>query len=154
MCNNAQVDEAMETKYLAKGHKHVGTSAQESCTSTRPHPHSQNWCKEIESFSVGPIQISTTCLRHVLVSLKWKVERSVPHFVTIPPSIFTIFLLSFSIFPFSLVSMPFFPVGQQKFPGQKSLGGYSAPSPNPPPPRLLRHCYRYLYTINRTNKWE
>ena len=24
--NNAQVDEAIETKYLAQGHKHVGTS--------------------------------------------------------------------------------------------------------------------------------
>ena len=24
--NNAQVDEAIKTKYLAKGHKHVGTS--------------------------------------------------------------------------------------------------------------------------------
>ena len=48
---------------------------------------------------------------------------------------FTIFLLFFSNFsPFSTFFLAsFFPVGQQKFPGQKSLGG-TLPLPLPPPP--------------------
>ena len=52
-------------------------------------------------------------------------------FIHFPPSIlnytfpFTIFLLFFSIFPFFLASL--FPVGQQKFPGEKASRGHSAP---------------------------
>ena len=47
----------------------------------------------------------------------------------------SIFLLSsqysqyLPLFPFFLVS--FFPIHQQKFPGQKSLGGHSSPFPQP-----------------------
>ena len=62
---------------------------------------------------------------------KWeeqkKKKKSSPHFVIFPPSI-SIFHLPFfnlhsfcSIFSFFLASL--FPVGQQKFPDQKSLGG-------------------------------
>ena len=50
---------------------------------------------------------------------------------------FTIFLLFFSNFsPFSTFFLAsFFPVGQQKFPGQKSRGGgVLCPCPYPPPP--------------------
>ena len=79
---------------------------------------------------------------------KWKAKkkkkkRSSPHFVRFPPSIVNFlppFILQFSFFS-SLVShfplFPFFPlplfspVGQQKFPGQKSLGVIC--------PHLLRH---------------
>ena len=71
---------------------------------------------------------------------KWKAKkkkRSSPLFLT-----FSCFHFQFStfssqfspLFPFFLAS--FFPIRQQKFPGQKSLGGHSAPLP----PRLLRHC--------------
>ena len=67
-----------------------------------------------------------------------KKQKSSPHFVTFPPSNFN-FKLSFlqfsffspqfsSLFPFFLTS--FFPVGQQKFPGQKCTY---------PTPRMLRH---------------
>ena len=94
-----------------------------------------------------------------------KKEKSSPHF---PPFIslsnfssfhfqfsifpFTIFLLFFSIFlPFFLAS--FFPVGQQKFPGQKFLGGALCPLP-----RLLRHCcqtYRERRRlIGNTYEWH
>ena len=69
-------------------------------------------------------------------------KRSSPHFLTFPPSIlnfpssllkFSFFYSRFStLFHFFLAS--FFPVGQQKFPGQKSLGGTL-----PPAPCLLRH---------------
>ena len=49
-----------------------------------------------------------------------------------PPSLLQFFLLFFSIpppFHFFLASFPlFFPVGEQKFPGQKSGGAHSAPS--------------------------
>ena len=40
---------------------------------------------------------------------------------------FSVFFLFCSISPFFLASL--FPVGQHKFPGQKSLGGHSAPLP-------------------------
>ena len=82
--------------------------------------------------------------KHTLVVLKSEKQggekkRSSPHFVTFPPSIF-IFHLPFYNFsslllnfhPFSLFSLPlFFPVGQQKFSGQKSLGGTLPPAPLP-----------------------
>ena len=63
---------------------------------------------------------------------KKKVLSSFSHFLTppLPFSIFhlpfLIFLLFCSIFPFFLAS--FFPVGQQKFPGQKSRGMGALPS--------------------------
>ena len=46
-------------------------------------------------------------------------------------TIFHLFYSIFTPFPFFLAS--FFPIRQQKFPGQKSLGGHSAPLPPPPP---------------------
>ena len=64
-----------------------------------------------------------------------------------PLFILYLFLLTFSIFHLPFFNFPsfphfhffflasLFPVGQQKFPGQKSLGDTL-----PPPPRLLRHC--------------
>ena len=74
-----------------------------------------------------------------------KVLSSFSNFYLLPFSISSIFNLSFynfllffsipppfSIFPF--FPCLFFPVGQQKFLGQKSLGGHSAPCPLPPPP--------------------
>ena len=59
---------------------------------------------------------------------------------------FSTFLLQFSffssqfspLFPFFLAS--FFPIRQQKFPGQKSRGGHSAP-------RLLRHCHLLKFKV-------
>ena len=66
---------------------------------------------------------------------KKKKKKSSPHFVTFPPSIL-IFNLpffdfpSFLLHPFFLTSL--FPVGQQKFPDQTSLG-HSTPPPPPPP---------------------
>ena len=66
---------------------------------------------------------------------KKKKKRSSPLFLT-----FSCFHFQFStfssqfspLFPFFLAS--FFPVRQQKFPGQKSLGGTLPPLPPPPPP--------------------
>ena len=60
-------------------------------------------------------------------------------FVTFPPYIifhlpFLNFPSFFPIFPFFFASL--FPIGQQKFPGQKSLGGTLLPAPCLPPP-----CY-------------
>ena len=71
-----------------------------------------------------------------------KVFSSLWNFLLLPFSIssfpFTIFLLFFSIFPlFHFFFASFFPVGEQKFPGQKSLGGTL-----PPCPHLL--CYWWL----------
>ena len=73
---------------------------------------------------------------------KKKRIRSSPHFGTsllpffhfqLSTFPFTIYLLSFSIFPlFNFFLASFFPEGQQKFPGQKSLGATLHP-------RLLRH---------------
>ena len=51
------------------------------------------------------------------------------------------FIVPFTIFhfpPFHFFIASFFPVGEQTFPGQKSLGGTLCPLP--PAPRLLRHC--------------
>ena len=65
---------------------------------------------------------------------KWKArKKSSPHFVTFSPSIFN---FSPSPFRFSSFSAPFslfflasiFPVGQLKFPGQKSLVGTMPPA--------------------------
>ena len=50
---------------------------------------------------------------------------------------FPSFLLNFDHFSLFFLAS-FFPVGQQKFPGQKSQGALCLPPP--PPPRLLRHC--------------
>ena len=84
--------------------------------------------------------------------LKWKQKkkknkkkRSSPHFVTFPPSIFnfphSLFWFSFFSAPFSLFSMPLFPVGQQKFSGQKSRGGALCPLPPAPcPPPVTPLC--------------
>ena len=77
---------------------------------------------------------------------KWKEEKkkkkkkkSSPHCGT-----FSSFHFQFSTFPFTIFSIfppfctfflaAFFPIGQQKFPSQKSLGGTLPPSPH-----LLRH---------------
>ena len=67
-------------------------------------------------------------------------KRSCSHLLTFPPSIlqFSFFSSQFSpLFPSFLAS--FFPVGQQKFPGQKSLG---ALCPLPPPV-----CYATDFSI-------
>ena len=61
---------------------------------------------------------------------KKKKKRSSPLFLTFScfHSQFSTFSSQFSpLFPFFLAS--FFPIRQQKFPGQKSLGGHSAPLP-------------------------
>ena len=64
-----------------------------------------------------------------------KKKRSSPHFVTFPPYIFNFppYCFNFPYFsPFSLDFLaPLFPVGQQKFQGQKSLGGTLPPAPPP-----------------------
>ena len=81
-------------------------------------------------------------------------KSSSPHLVTFPAYIFnfstfhlSIFLLFCSIFPFStLFFSSLFPVDQQKFPGQKSLGGSL-----PPPLRLLRH---WVNTTNNNNLYN
>ena len=63
-----------------------------------------------------------------------KVLSSFCNFSTFP---FTIFLLFFSIFtPFPFFLASFFPVGQQKFPGQKSWGGGTLPPASCPPAPL------------------
>ena len=79
---------------------------------------------------------------------RWK-KKSSPHFVTFPPSIFNFppFFLQFSffssqfspLFPFSPLCplLLFSPIGQQKFPGHKSLRQRLVTSPPPPPPT----CY-------------
>ena len=60
------------------------------------------------------------------------------NFSFLPCPIFTIFLLFFYISPlFHFFFASFFPVGQQKFPAQKSLWGTL-----PPAPHLLCHCSR------------
>ena len=68
----------------------------------------------------------------ILVCLKSEKQKKSPHFVTFPSFhfqfstfLFTSFILFFSICPlFSLLSLCLFlPVGQQKFPSQKSWGG-------------------------------
>ena len=73
---------------------------------------------------------------------RWKKKKvlvlsSFWNFSLLPLSIFTfpftIFLLSFSIPPFPFFLASFFPIGQQKFPDQQSLGGHSAPPALPPP---------------------
>ena len=81
---------------------------------------------------------------------KKKKKRSSPLFMTFPTSIsnfppsfynFPSFLLNFH--PFSLPS--FFPMRQQKFPGQKTVGAICPPAPPPPPPPvtpLLFACRR------------
>ena len=70
-------------------------------------------------------------------------KRSSPHFQTLFLPSFSIFNLPFYNFPSFLLQFSpfstfflasFFPVGQQKFPGQKSLGGTLSPAPTPPPP--------------------
>ena len=72
----------------------------------------------------------------VLKSQSKKKTKSSPHFPTFPHSNFNFppSLLQFSfssqfspLFPFFLAT--FFPVGQQKFPGQKSLAGTLFPDP-------------------------
>ena len=66
-------------------------------------------------------------------------KENTPLFIALPFPIFHLpfynfpsFLLNFH--PFSLFPCLFFPIRQQNFPGQKSLGGTL-----PPCPRLLRH---------------
>ena len=71
---------------------------------------------------------------------RWQIP---PHFVTFPPSIYN-FPPSFLKFPYSFPSFllhftpfflaSFFPIGQQKFPGQKSWGALCPTTPPPPPP--------------------
>ena len=70
---------------------------------------------------------------------KWKAKKLFWNSFLIPFSIFHLplyilpsFLLHFPPFAFFLAD--FFPIGQQKFPGQKSLGGTMPPCPSPPPP--------------------
>ena len=67
---------------------------------------------------------------------KEKVLSSFSNFSLLPFSIFLLFLPPFLIF-----SLPLFPVGQQKFPDQKSLGGILPPTCYatgvPPPPKLI-----------------
>ena len=63
---------------------------------------------------------------------KKKVLSSFCNFSTFPFTIFT-------PFPFFLAS--FFPLGQQKFLGQKSLGGTLHPAPPPPPPPRLSRLH-------------
>ena len=56
------------------------------------------------------------------------------HCFNIPPSFLQFSFFSSPFSPFSLFLLAsFFPIGQQIFPGQKSLGGHSA-LPAPPPP--------------------
>ena len=72
---------------------------------------------------------------------------------------FTIFLLFFSIFlPFFLAS--FFPVGQQKFPGQKFLGGTMPPAPPVTPllsnlQRTSKTNWKYVWMAQKLfeNQW-
>ena len=62
-------------------------------------------------------------------------------FFTVP---FTVFLLFFSIFnPFPFFLASFFPVGQQKFPGQKSRGHFAPCSPPPVTPLPVLHPWLY-----------
>ena len=85
-----------------------------------------------------------------------------PLFLTFPPSIFnfskfstfpfSIFFLFCSIFAFSIASR--FPVGQQKFPGQKSLGGHSAPAPPPPPVTFLAKALPLGRLSAESYKWR
>ena len=99
-----------------------------------------------------PLRTPKTNFRHFE---KWKAKkkkkkRSSPHFWTFSSSSFhfqfstfpfTIFLHFFSIFPlFHFFLAAFFLIGQQKFPGHKSLGGTLHPLPH-----LLRHWLRLQY---------
>ena len=87
-----------------------------------------------------------------VVSKKWKAKKkkSSAHFHNFSPSIFNfsplpfqIFLLFPSIFPFFLA--PLFPVGQQKFPGEKCQGALG-----PLPVMLL--CV--IIIVNPQQKWD
>ena len=81
--------------------------------------------------------------------------RSSPLVITFPTSIsnfppsflkFSFFSSPYSpLFPFFLAS--FFPIRQQKFPGQKSLGGTLPPLTH----RLLRHCKTTVCNIVHSN---
>ena len=64
---------------------------------------------------------------------------------------FSFFSSQFSpLFLFSLP--PFPPICQQKFPGQKSLGGTLSPAPAP---RLLRHCLAHVVASQSESKnWK
>ena len=70
---------------------------------------------------------------------KKKVLTSFSDVFLLPFQIFHLFCSIFTPFPFFLAS--FFPIRQQKFPGQKSLGGHSAP---PCPPA----CYATVRNAN------
>ena len=85
---------------------------------------------------------------------KWKAKKKKSShlfynfsYFNFPPSLlqFSFFSSQFSpLFPFFLAS--FFPIRQQKFPGQKSLGGTLPPCPPPPvtPLHGRRHCIKAL----------
>ena len=85
---------------------------------------------------------------------KKKVLTSFSDVFLLPFPIFHLFYSIFTPFPFFLAS--FFPIRQQKFPGQKSLGGHSAP---PPPPAcyatglgpVIQIVHKYLISQNFGN---
>ena len=84
-----------------------------------------------------------------------KKKKSSPHFGTFPSFHFQFSFFSSPLFNF--FPCLFFPVDQQKFPGQMSLGGNL-----PPCPRLLRnwlsckmhHILKLIITLNMTKKWK
>ena len=97
---------------------------------------------------------------------KWKAKKkkkvltSFSDVFLLPFPIFHLFYSIFTPFPFFLAS--FFPIRQQKFPGQKSLGGHSAPLPPAPPPPVTPLAYRILMPFwvprticftQKTSKW-
>ena len=99
----------------------------------------------VENFHYGRPKTNFTCFE------KWKEKKKkkkkgplfIFHFGTFStfhfqflPSFLQFFFFSSPFPPFSIFFLAsFFPVGQQKFPGQKSLGGTL-----PHAPRLLCHC--------------
>ena len=67
----------------------------------------------------------------------------------LPPYILQFSLFSSQFLPLFLFFLAsFFPIRQQKFPGQKSRGvGTLLPLPPPPPTRLLRHCPQNIVSM-------
>ena len=86
--------------------------------------------------------------KQILVVFKSeKTKQNKTHFPTstfifkFPPSLFQFSFFSSPFSPFFRFLASFFPIDQQKFPGQKSRGWALCPLP---PPRLLRHWLRHV----------